>query len=511
MHNLILDYHYDDSKDILNDIKAVDLDKVIYDEIEFGVDKEVKNYLIDVKEDALIYKLQDEIEEITFSIDKLKQLYENNGVQHSGPNLPNNLFHAYYFLYLHINRNFIVYDTFKRYKTLTEKVFKGLVTSYLTKEQGVTKFNDFFLTEAILHINPSDLQEILKTLESLPADDECIEKLLEKLNNFTTSYFEDGLFGDPYENSLMKEQLNNFRFEETFTDIFANQFTILSRLQITKEQFSQSKKPILKYLKIESDLAHFDLKEFANFISRKGDLFEANELMEILKIGIDGDKYGFYKYTYLIQTTAKAIAKFYPDFKIDNVKMIQLAILKCTSDNGNNSSYQHLIPLVKVCADNCKEILLNTFEIQLDEKFSSNLYESLLEKAGYDYKTKNYFQIYTEQINATKGGRAYKYGKLELTDLVFIHFAYILYKLNIDFDRSELKAFTNLNDFETWLINPPEFDYNKFNAKWLTDLDDTIFIDRFKSNPKIKTAIDLELSNSFEPVLAEIRYKHFAA
>jgi hypothetical protein len=166
--------------------------------------------------------------------------------------------------------------------------------------------------------------------------------------------------------------------------------------------------------------------------------------------------------------------------------------------------------LIKVCAENCKEVLLNTFEIQLDNKFNSDLYEALLEKADYDYKKKNYFQIYAEHINASKGVGAFKYGKRELTDLVFIHFAYILYKMNVDFDSSALNAFSNLNDFESWLINPPAFDYNKFDAKWLTDLDDTTFINRFKSNSKIKTAIDLELENSFDPVLAEIRYKHFA-
>lgn len=508
LHNLILDYRYDDGKEILNDIKAVDLDKVIYDEIEFSVDKEVKNYLIDVKEDVLIYKLQDEIEEITFAIEKLKRLYDEGGFQHSGPNLPNNLFHAYYFLYLHINRNYIVYDTFKRYKTLTEKVFKGLITSYQTREVGLKKFNDFFLTEAILHISPDDLQEILKTIVVIKTDEGCIAKLLENLNNFTSSYFKDSLFGDPYKNDLLKEYLNNFRFRETFTDIFTNLFTILSRLEIPNEQFKKSKKPLLNYLKIESELYWYDLKEFSKFLSVKGDLFEATELAEILRISIDGDKYGFNKYTDLIKSTAKTINKFYPDFKIDNVKLIQSAILKCTSDNGNHSNFQHLIYLVKVCADNCKQILINTFEIQLEKKFNSDLYKALLDFADYDYTSKNYFQIYSEEINRTKGGRAYKYGERELTDLVFINYAYIVYKLNIDFDRSDLKEFTNLNDFEAWLLNPVGFDYKKFDPKWLTDLDG-VFLNRLKSNPQIKSAIDFELGRSFEPDLAEIRYTYF--
>ncbi|HYV95313.1 MAG TPA: hypothetical protein VE978_26290 [Chitinophagales bacterium] len=509
LHNLILDYPYDDGKEILSDIKAVDLDKVIYDEIEFSVDKEVKDYLVDVKDDSLIYKVQDKIEEITFKIDQLKKLYDNGGVQYAGPNLPNELFQAYYSLYLHVNRNYIVYDVFTRYKTLTAKVFRGFIVSYQTKEVGLKKFNEFLLTEAILHINPSDLQEILKEVDVINTDDECVVKLLEKLNNFTASYHRDSFFGDPVKSDLLEEYLKNSRFKENFTDIFSNLFTVFTKLEISKEEFGNSKKAVLKYLKTETELAWYDIKQFAKFLAQKGYLFDAGELIEILKIAIDGDEFGFNKYNDLIETTSRAISKFYPDYRIDNVKLIQTAILKCKSDNGNQSNYMHLVHLVRVCADNCSQILLNTFEIQLDSKFNSNLYEALIENAGYDWSSKNYFQIYSDHVNRSKGGRAHKFGKQELTDLVFIHYAYLVYKLNIDFGRNEFKSFTNLNNFETWLLNPSEFDYGKFDAKWLTDLDDPIFLNRLKNSTEIKSALDMELKNSFEPILAGIRYNHF--
>jgi len=58
LYNLIESYYwYADAKEILDDIKTVDLDKVIYDDIEFTIDKEVKNYLVKVKEDVLIYEV----------------------------------------------------------------------------------------------------------------------------------------------------------------------------------------------------------------------------------------------------------------------------------------------------------------------------------------------------------------------------------------------------------------------------------------------------------------------
>ena len=138
LHNLLRSsYQYDDIDEILSDIKSVDLDRVIYNEIEFRVEKEIKNYLVDVKEDKLIYKVQDEIEEIIESINDLKKLYDNGGSQQFGPDLYSNLSQIYFKLYLHINGNYLIYDRYKRYTDLTAKVFQGFITSYQTNGKGL--------------------------------------------------------------------------------------------------------------------------------------------------------------------------------------------------------------------------------------------------------------------------------------------------------------------------------------------------------------------------------------
>lgn len=509
LYNLASDYKFEDGKAIMDDIKSVDLDKVIYDEIEFDVDRNVKKYLIDVKEDVLIYKLQDEIEEILFDLEKLKLLYENNGRQMSGSYLPYNLLQKYFLLYLHINCNYIIYDIFVRYKALTEKVFKGLITSYHIPEWGIKKFDEFFLTEAILHIAPGSLQEILKKEENLNVEDDCIEKLLVKLNNFTSSIFKDGLLATTYENELVSSQLHYHRFNNSFTNIFTNIFSVFSRLDIAKEQFIGNINSLLKFLKTEKILAWYHLKEFSQFILRRGYLFEANELIEILNIAIKEDKYNYNKYTDLIETIPNAIVKFYPEYKIDNGKLIQRAILNCSSDNGEDVNYTNLVYLSNACNGSCKQILFSTFENQLDEKFNKDFYESLIRNSDYDYQTKNYFQLYSESINQHKEERAYKFGSLELTDLVFIGYIFIVYQLKVDFKRRELKLLTNLNHFETWLLNPIDFDYSKFNAIWLTDLNHPIILKRLKGNENITKAIELELEREFNAVLAEIKYKFF--
>lgn len=501
-------YYLEDVKVIMNDIKSVDLDKVIYDEIEFDVDRDVKKYLIDVKEDVLIYKIQDEIEEIVFNIEKLKLLYDNGGKQYSGPNLPANLQHQYYLLYLHINANCIIYDTFSRYKSLAEKVFNGLVISYHIPERGINAFHEFFLTEAILHIQPSSLQEILKKEDNLKVIDDGIERLLEKLNNFLSSIYKDGFFSDAYENELISEQLHNYNFRDRFTNIFANLFTVFSRLTLSKEQFSKSRNLLLKFLKVENVLAWYDLKELSNFILQKGDLFEPKSLLEILTIAINGDRYGYNKYSHLIEEIPNSIVKFYPEYKIDNIKLIQTALLNCSSDDGKNANCMHLVNLSNICNQKCKQLLYTAFEEQLDEDFSLEFYELLIRNSDYGCNQKNYFQLYSEKINSKKSW-AYKFGKQQLTNRYFINFIFIIYELKVDFNRSELKSFTDLNEFETWIINPFEFNYEKFDPIWLTELNYPVILDKIKSIKQINSAIDIQLKENYNPTLAEIKYKYF--
>lgn len=57
LYNLIYYYEYNDIDVMIDDIELINLDKVIYDELEFEIDDEIKKYLINIKEDVLIYRV----------------------------------------------------------------------------------------------------------------------------------------------------------------------------------------------------------------------------------------------------------------------------------------------------------------------------------------------------------------------------------------------------------------------------------------------------------------------
>lgn len=509
LHNLIEDYSHDDRNIIMDDIKSIDLDKVIYNEIEFDVDKEVKGYLIEVKEENLIYRTQDRIEETLFAIENLYNRYKRGGKQTAGPPLARQLMINYLLLYNHFNVNCIIYDSFKRYKNLTEKVFKGMILSYNTPDWGITYFSKFIIMEAILNIYPQSLQELLKNESDILVEEGCVEILLKRLNNFTSCIYNDGLFADsPYENELLASQLQFWSFEDRFTNIFANIFTVLSRLDISKDKFRNCVAPLLKFLRTEKVLYWFDLKELSQFIKTRGNAFEAKDLIEILKICIEFDKYGNNKYSELLITIPESINKFYPDYRFDNRKLISLAILNNTADDGTISDYHNLIWLSKICSEICKDILHKEFETFLNTSFSISFYEELIRIADYDINNKEYFKIYSEKVNSGKA-QSRKYGKHKFTDFLFINYVLILYNYNIDLSRPEIKLLTDLNDFEVWILNPDQFNYNKFVANWLIDLDFSAVLDKLKGNDEIGKKIEIQLADKFDPKLAEMLYKYF--
>ena len=85
----------------------------------------------------------------------------------------------------------------------------------------------------------------------------------------------------------------------------------------------------------------------------------------------------------------------------------------------------------------------------------------------------------------------------------------IIYKLNIDFEIEDLKIFTNLNNFEKWILNPNTFNYKDFDSCWLLDFNQPIYLNRLKENKNITNALYLKLNETFNSELASIKFKYF--
>lgn len=506
LYGLMTEYSMEDKENILRDIKSIDLEKVIYDEFDFVVDNDVKNYLIQVKGDELYFKTSRKIDKIVQGIRRLKKMYDEGGRQLAGPNLHSDLMNHYALLYLHFNRNFIVYDIFDQYKEVVLKVFEGLLISSLTPEFGLRKLDSFILTEAILHIKTSDLKEVLNTTKDIKADTNCIEELLLKLVNFLESYLREGLFSIQ-EIDLMNEHLANFRFKLRFTSIFSNIFLILSKMDITKEQFFRPRLLIVKLLKSDFYPVKFNSTELSSFIQKKGNLFENEELLSILQSAIEKDKYGNNRYKNLIKDSSNALREFFPTTRISSSKLVTQAILNSTSNDEANYEFSHLIQLFNICDNERKNILSNAFENFLINKFDENLYIEMVLNTDEKRIGNIFFYKYIKVVST--GKQMIINTDTLYRDVAFYNFILVLYTLKPELKSEIFSSFKNLNDIEQWLIDPYFFDYSKFKAKWLIKFNHPFVLKYLKNNPKITQKLEEELRKEFNAELAEIKYSYF--
>lgn len=498
----------EDTEQIRSDIRAIDLDKLLYNELEFYVEREVLDYLKKLRDDDLIYRVQDNVDELMEKINALKQLIDDGGSQ-TGPDYAYNLLRNYEKFFKHHYHNSIFYVKFQRYKKISERIFQALIISYNTPGYGLLSFNDFILTESILNIQSSKLQEILAEQELIAVDSDSLEKLLLKLKNLLKSYAKKSFFNDYIENDVLINQLQNWDFNQQYNSIFTNIFIILSRIDIKIEQFQPVKELLVAFLDIEDTLAHFNLKELENFILKRGDIFEEDELQTILNIAIRRDKKNNNKYEGLIRNIPKAFLEYKPGFRYSNTNLIKRLLLNCEREDGTFRNYRKAINLVSIADDNCKEILKKSFTQFLNDEFDDEFYEMLLHSRVLKSDECDYFAKYVSIINSKKNYRSFILGNGQKISLHLLNFILLVSKLEIEVPLDCSERLKDLNSFEMWLVNPKKFDYRNFDSDWLIAMDRYVnFLRRLSNIPEIELAIEDRLKTNFHPSLAKIKYQY---
>lgn len=516
LHNLVRGYYFaDDQKEILLDIKAIDLDNVVHNDLDFEIDNDVRKYLLQVKEEKLFLKVREAVRKINLEIDKLKKLYnENNGHQTGGGSLPLQLHEQYSLLYLHVNRNFIIQDTFSDYKNLVKDIFSGLVQSYLTEEVGLQKFNEFYIAEAVMHIYPEDLENLLKSVQTLKINEDCFAKLLVRFNNYFTSFYNTSSFAfDPYENELMTEYQLNSNFKNRLKSLFDNIFIVLAKCEITQEQFATLENSIVPFIQLEKILYWKNLDYFCNFLIQKGFLFKSTNLVKLFEIAVARDKPNNNKYERLVKNTCLAIHKFYPETVISNRPLVMKAIGNCYSLTSEWTEFRNYMHLHKIADESCKALLITAIDEDLDKRFKEHLYSALLREGIYHYEYKDYFDKYVLETNKTKGyGIVFKDGKMntKVSNFVFFNFALQLHAKGIDLNETQLSHLTNLSEFEKWLLNPVDYNYDNFQMYWMYVVPHkSVFMKKAGKVAALKELLELRLRNEFDQELSNMYGKYF--
>ncbi|MFW9879786.1 MAG: hypothetical protein ACFFG0_42470, partial [Candidatus Thorarchaeota archaeon] len=182
----------------------------------------------------------------------------------------------------------------------------------------------------------------------------------------------------------------------------------------------------------------------------------------------------------------------------------------------SRSDFHHLINVYFCVSEKMKKKISDFFygyitKEQIDEMTFSLLYVRNVISA----ENKNILRIFTLQsINSDtkeviEDPFGYKYRNYK-----FLNFVSILYYWNVDrkYIISLIPENVKLSPYCEWLLmfDFPEYDYNNFNLEWLLfSKKSDIFLNKFKTEPRIKKALEEYLAKEYNSEIGEIFMKHF--
>lgn len=512
LHNLIrINYEGEDNENIIENIRFIDLDDVIFNELEYEIDDDVKKYLIQIKEEKLLNKVREQIRKNSTEIQKLKSLYDRGGRQYGGTNIAGRLKKSYLLLHEHVNKNFIIQNIFTDYRNISKELFAGLIESYKTREVGMQEFHGFFIRDAVIHLGIEDLKEILKDVEVLKIEEDSVKNLIDLFFNYFSSFYkETNSFSGLFPNSLLAESSISYDLKNSLNRIFSNIFIMLLKSNIKKEDFKFLEIPILSFLKTENILYHSNLDAFSRFLEKKGDFFELYNLVDILRTAVSNDDSASHKYERLVSSCSRSIAFYYPEFKIEDKTLVKKAISNCSDLSYGRSKIQDYVHLSKICSTELERQLLDLTDQYLDTYFNDNFYWELLNFQIYHYTYKNYFEKFLEEICKYGESVEFKDGESSVHNYTFLNFIWLIHSIDIPLTIDQKNKFLKLNNFEKWLLDPYNFDYSLFESCWLVHiLNNRKFAASIKNISQIKASLEKSLNEKFDQKLSNFYVQHF--
>jgi hypothetical protein len=510
LHNLFFsDAEYSTMR---KDARSIDLDRVIGNELDLFADKDMRKAMLYIKEDKLFEHAVKRSDELLKELKNVRTFMSRGGNYTALPNYINQFYRQFTEVFGHVQKNFLVYDKFTDYRKFTATIFCGMVISYRTRKYHISDFSAFILTEAILHIKPKDLKEILEPVKKLKVKDKEKAELLTRATSYFRSYASKGLFGDPYANILIEKQLTNSHFKDQYTDVFSNLCTVLSYIDWTADVFADTAAAVINFVKVDQALVWWEVEQLGKLIERKASLFTAARLDDLLSFALDHHRLNkTNKYERLIGSICKGLRNFYPDYRFNHTHTAKRAILNCQSENGH-CDFRPLSGLWHISTDAVKTVLTHAFEEQLDERFDDDLYEHLLKAKVMAYDRKDYLDKLAETVDRQKGAgfTGFEDGLPKHDDFACYNFLLIPYILELDFELPAFKRLTNLSAFESWLADPFHFDYTSFDARWLIVTDNHYILKRLAGYPPVKEKLSKFLKENYDKALAKTFFKYFS-
>lgn len=506
-------YSLNDKGKILNYIREIDLDQIIYD-IKDKVDSDVYHVIIEIKEEKFISRISNKIEDIHTQITKIRDIFNNEGSS-TGPNYAMQLHVQMALLFGYYEWNYLIGNKYGNVTNIITRIFEALLISQTIKEYNgrLKEFNSFHLLNAILFINPGKLKDVFKknNISEISISQNALTEFVQVFNNLLQNNHEKSIFGGFVQKSEFLHYLKSFDIKQTIVEIFSNCLFLLSKTVLLKNNILDSViLNLINFLRFNSsNLLYGSHSELGSFLSKHESLFTTNQLEEIIELWLTKD---YLRNTGLPKTVSEILYK-RSEYKISDILSDQI-ILKI-ANKKECSDFHHLIYLFKVIPENKQQAITKFFVdyINNDNIDSMTLwmlyYEKVILPDNKELLNKLVNISITKEVKETLNhhfGNTYK-------NIIYLNFISLVYLLEIDrkYVISVIPKEVKFSPYCEWLLkfDFPEYNYNKFNIEWLLFKKSETFFNQFKKEPRIKKALEDHLSNEFNSELGEIFMKYF--
>lgn len=503
------DYQLEDREQILNHIKAIDLDEVLYQQIDIFIDDDQRRYLLDIRGQRLQLTATQRLERLAAETKRHYTEFKNGTVFSTYPNETYDLNLAYALIYMHFAGNLIVNNNNGPDFKSTGYFIEGLVYSYLSPSD-FNSFTVFQLSCALLYLSTDRLKELFDLIDHIAVEPDNQEALIELLVNYLESGYE--LFhGRAIPNKLLGSYLDDWDFKSLYQGLFSKVFVLLNKLALPEELFRKLSLPIVHHLESVHSMSGYSLRFFEVYLENYGKLFTADQLYELIKICIKEQQSGWFQFRELGRRLAQTLCNHYPDYKITDQDFMRRAIACCAVKSGV-ISYYSILCYYHIADSSGQRLLLRALEESLDEDFDYRAYREMLADGVISFQHKDYFERWLNGINKIKihgfvgfEGRNSRYNHFET-----INFLAMIYKYNIPLSSEQKSSFNELSDFEAWLLDPLNFDYGKFDARWLWECTkQTVFIEGLRKYAIVGEMLGRYLTHYEDAELAKAYFQYW--
>jgi len=490
-------------KVIVEKIDDLDLDKLLF-QIP-NLDEDEYKLLKKIRDDDILLDVESEIAEYYDKVVAVHEQYLKGGFS-NGPYYPSLIAEELYKLFFFYTYNYLIKDAYSNFRRVIQKGIKAFLICYSIDEnypQRLRSFDFWILRFIILYGNEDS---VLKTfnnykIKELHIDDESLPKAIQFLNNLFESVFtESNVFGRniSLDNNL-SSQNKNFFFQDSLRNITHNTLLVFAGVKIPENYSKVIIRNLFDFLRTQDILVRYSEKYLNKFLVNIKDHFSFEDFIEILKIAIETEAH--YVNDYYYQIIGFGINDKYPEKQIEDEDLIKAIITR----HINPKKQKHekgFMYLWKVSSEGNKRIIEEALRNDLNSTFDNFAYlhlcfENIFPPSQFYESYIKELEKYIPNDHEWKNDNSYYH-------ITFHNFVNLIYEKDVPPEEIPYTRWDEYPDFWKFYLKPKNFDYSKFNSKWLLAVNNKSIHQKLSNISQIGVAIHYFLKKEYDEELSKI-------